>query len=147
MFLRVPIAAEGNHTFVAEGTQGDIAAVSFTEWAVTPFLLLSTYSSLPERPVSVSGQGFVPGETVHLFLGGTLVGNATADDRGALHASPAFTIPSNARGPLPVVAVGILSGRPARTTLAMPGVLPAGTAAAPAAESPRAGSSRARLRS
>jgi hypothetical protein len=115
--LRVPVAAEGNHTFVVTGTQGDIAAVSFTERAVTPFLLLSTYSSLPERPVSVSGQGFVPGEAVHLFLAGTLVGTATADDRGALHASPAFTIPCNARGPLPVVAVGTLSGRPARTTL------------------------------
>jgi hypothetical protein len=115
--LRIPVAAEGNHTFVVEGTHGDIAAVSFTEWAVTPFLLLSTYSSLPERPVSVSGQGFVPGETIHLFLANTLVGTATADDRGALHASPAFTIPSNARGPLPVVVVGTLSGRPARTTL------------------------------
>jgi hypothetical protein len=54
--LHVPMAAEGSHTFVVAGTHGDIAAVSSTQWAVTPYLLLSTYSSLPERPVAVSGQ-------------------------------------------------------------------------------------------
>ncbi len=114
---RVPVAATGNHTFIVKGTYGDIAAVSFVEWAMTPYLLLSTYSSLPERPVSVKGQGFVPGESVHLFLNGALVGRATADDRGGLNATRVFTIPSNARGALQVSAVGTLSGRPARTTL------------------------------
>ncbi|HKC75008.1 MAG TPA: hypothetical protein VKF37_12535, partial [Chloroflexota bacterium] len=115
--LRVPVTSTGNHTFIVKGTYGDIVAVSFMEWAVTPYVLLSTYSTLPERSVSVSGKGFVPGETVHLFLGGTLVGGATADDRGALRAAAAFTIPSSARGPLQVSAVGTQSGRPARTTL------------------------------
>jgi hypothetical protein len=115
--LRVPVTATGNHTFIAKGSYGDIAAVTFTEWALTPYLLLSTYSSLPEHPVSVSGKGFVPGETVHLFLNGTLVDRAPADDRGALRATAAFTIPPSARGPLQVSAVGTESGRPARTTL------------------------------
>jgi large repetitive protein len=115
--LRVPVTATGNHTFIVKGTYGDIAAVSFMEWAVTPYLLLSTYSTLPERPVSVSGKGFVPGETVHLFLNGTLVGRATADDRGALRTTAAFTIPPSARGPLQVTVVGAQSGRPARATL------------------------------
>jgi hypothetical protein len=114
---RVPVAAAGNHTFIVKGTYGDIAAVSFVEWAMTPYLLLSTYSSLPERPVSVKGQGFVPGEPVHVFLNGALVGLARADDRGALNATRVFTIPSNAKGALQVSAVGTLSGRPAQTGL------------------------------
>lgn len=118
--LHIPVATAGTHTVVVKGTHGDVATVPFTELPFTPFLLLSTYSSLPERPVSVGGQGFAPGETVHLFVGadgGTFVGGVTADDRGALHATTAFTIPTTARGPFPVVAVGSVSGRPARAVL------------------------------
>src|SRR5205085_2931237 len=56
--VRVPVATAGAHTFVVKGASGDIAAVPFTELPFTPFLLLNPYSSLPERPVSVGGQGF-----------------------------------------------------------------------------------------
>jgi hypothetical protein len=135
--VRVPVATPGNHTFVVKGASGDIASVPFTELPFTPFLLLNPYSSLPERPVSVGGQGFAPGETVHLWVGaggstveggataddrGALdgsrfVGGATADDRGALHATAAFTIPTNAHGRFQVMAVGATSARLLRATL------------------------------
>ena len=135
--VRVPVATAGAHTFVVKGASGDIAAVPFTELPFTPFLLLNPYSSLPERPVSVGGQGFAPGETVHLWVsaggstieggattddrgaldGSRFVGGGTADDRGALHATAVFTIPTNARGRLQVLAVGDTSARPLRATL------------------------------
>jgi hypothetical protein len=124
--LHVPIAAAGSHLFVVQGARGELAAVPFTELAFTPFLLLSTYSSLPERPVSISGQDFAPQEVVHLFLSnvdGRFLGDVRADVTGVLRATAAFTIPTNARGPLPVVAVGATSGRVIRATL---NVLPFG---------------------
>src|SRR5262249_23649621 len=72
------------------------------------------------RPVSVSGLGFAPGETVHLFTGeagGTLVGAADADGSGTLHATGAFTIPTAPRGALQGGAVGAGSGLPVKATL------------------------------
>jgi hypothetical protein len=67
---------------VVQGVRGEVAAEPYTELAFTPFLLLSTYSSLPERPVSVSGQDFTPQEAVHLFLGdvgGRFLGDVLTD--------------------------------------------------------------------
>src|SRR5256885_1238234 len=98
--LHIPIAAAGTHIFVVQGARGEIAAVPFTELAFMPFLLLSTCSSLPEPPVSVSGQDFAPDEAVHLFLGDVgsrFLGDVRADDTGVLRATAAFTIPTSAR--------------------------------------------------
>jgi hypothetical protein len=118
--LAVPVASAGAHIFIVRGAGGEVVSVPMTMQGFTPFILLSTYSSLPERPVSISGQGFAPGETVHLFTGeagGTPVGAADADSGGALHATSAFTIPTTARGALRVVAVGAVSGLPVKATL------------------------------
>ncbi len=118
--IHVPLAAAGTHLFLVKGAQGDVASVPFTLQGFTPFILLSTYSSQPERPVSVSGQGFAPGEPLHIFAGEgatTLLATVQADDTGAFHAMDAFTIPTSSRGPLVLTAVGTLSGRPAAATL------------------------------
>jgi hypothetical protein len=118
--VHVPLAAAGSHTFLVKGARGEIAAAPFTVYGLTPYILLSTYSSQPEVPVTVTGQGFVAGETVHLFTGdagGIFLGGATADNTGALNATSAFTIPTTARGPLTVVAVGDTSGHPVRATI------------------------------
>ncbi|HWE62084.1 MAG TPA: hypothetical protein VHB98_10260, partial [Chloroflexota bacterium] len=124
--IHVPLAAAGNHTWIVQGAQGDVASVPYTLLPFTPYLLLSTYSSQPERPVTVSGKGFAPDETVYLFLGDTNsapLGVVKSDDQGTLMVPDAFTIPTAARGPLPVIAVGRLSGQSARATL---NVLPFG---------------------
>ena len=124
--VRVPLAAAGSHSWIVQGAQGDVATVPYTLLPFTPYLLLSTYSSQPERLVTVSGKGFAPDELVYLFMGdaeSAPLGVVHADDTGALNATDAFTIPTSARGPLAVIAVGRLSGRPARATL---NVLPFG---------------------
>jgi hypothetical protein len=118
--VHVPLAAAGTHTWIVRGAQGDVASVPYTLMPFTPYLLLSTYSSQPERPVSVTGKGFAPDETVYLFLGATTsapLGVAQSDDQGSLSATAAFTIPTTARGPLSVIAVGRMSGQQVRATL------------------------------
>jgi hypothetical protein len=124
--IHVPLAAAGTHTWIVQGAQGDVASVLYTVLPFTPYLLLSTYSSQPERPVTVTGKGFAPDETVYLFLDDTIgvpLGVVQSDDRGALAATDAFTIPTAARGPLAVIGVGRQSGIPVRATL---NVLPFG---------------------
>jgi hypothetical protein len=56
---------------------------------------------------------------VHLFAGGTgvLLGTLQADDQGDIRVEDAFTIPTSARGPLTLTAIGTLSARPATATL------------------------------
>jgi hypothetical protein len=118
--MRVPLAAAGTHTWIVQGAQGDVASVPYTLMPFTPFLLLSTYSSQPERPVTVTGKGFAPDETVYLFLGDTAsapVAMAQSDDQGTLAVPDAFSIPTAARGPLSVIAVGRQSGKAVRATL------------------------------
>ncbi len=124
----VPVATAGNHTFVVKGDRGEVASIPFTELPCTPFLLLSTYSTQPEQPVSVGGQGFAPHETVHVWIGsGTrrFVGGGVVDGRGTLHAAAPFMIPTDAHGKLQVVAVSTTSARTLRATLT---VLPFGPA-------------------
>jgi hypothetical protein len=118
--VHVPLAAAGTHTWIVRGAQGDVASVPYTLMPFTPYLLLSTYSSQPERPVTVTGKGFAPDETIYLFLGTTNtapIGVAQSDDQGTLTATNAFTIPTAARGPLSVIAVGRLSGKAVRAIL------------------------------
>jgi hypothetical protein len=124
----VPVATAGNHTFVVKGDSGEVASIPFTELPCTPFLLLSTYSTAPEQPVSVGGAGFAPHETVHVWIGTNtrrFVGGGFVDDRGTLHAAAPFTIPTDAHGKLQVVAVSTTSARTLRATL---NVLPFGPA-------------------
>jgi hypothetical protein len=124
----VPVATAGDHTFLLKGARGEVGSIPFTELPCTPYLMLSSYSSAPEQPVTVGGQGFAPHETVHVWIGaGTrqFVGGGVVDDRGRLNGAAPFTIPTDAHGKLQVVAVSTTSDKTLRATLT---VLPFGPA-------------------
>ncbi len=87
----------------------------------TPTLSLSG-GNTPFATVSVAGQGFSPGETVHLMLGLNST-DVTADTGGAFSGA-ALTIPNFPAGLYLVLALGQTSGVPAFTYLYVNALFP-----------------------
>ncbi len=56
------------------------------------------YYVLPGKTVSFNGSGFIPGETVNVTVGKTVVSSAVADSFGNLTAAAPVTVPTNAGG-------------------------------------------------
>lgn len=84
-----------------------------------PFFELSPWSGLPGRKVNIDAQGFLPGENVDVYVGGTdkPVTSLQADKNGELWGAGPITIPYGSNGgPLQVTLIGQSSKTKAVTT-------------------------------
>ncbi|HUI04500.1 MAG TPA: hypothetical protein VLZ77_13235, partial [Acidimicrobiales bacterium] len=101
----------GGATTTTEGaTTTTGGATTTTSVPPGPPLTLSSSSVQAGSPVTVTGTGFAPDETVDLALGGpTAIGQTTSDDNGKI--SVAVTIPSGTNpGTYAITATGETSG-------------------------------------
>lgn len=89
--------------------------------AASPQISASAPVNTPFAPVSVTGSGFSPGETVHVLLG-LSTADPVADGTGAFNA--ALTIPNVPAGLYLVIAIGQTSGLPAFSYLWVNALLP-----------------------
>lgn len=84
-------------------------------------LAASAYDPCAGASNVLAGDGFQPGETVRLVLGGVELARSVADANGSF--SITVTIPLDARGDEVVAATGLTSGLTASINLSVPCVL------------------------
>jgi hypothetical protein len=72
---------------------GATSTTTLTLAPYTPQVSPSTYYATPGSPISFTGSGFVPGESISIALNGTVVGTETADAKGNLTSTGAYTLP------------------------------------------------------
>jgi outer membrane protein assembly factor BamB len=102
---------------------------------VAPGITLSSVTGPVGTNINLTGQGYTPGETVHILWNyngsgtGQHIADVTAGYSGLIQAS--FSVPSSATGPYNVAAVGASSGRTSEQQF----TLAQGLAASPASNS------------
>lgn len=114
--ITVPGATNGSFSVGAQGgTSGLFAAAPFT---VNPVLTISPTKGNPGTSVTVSGVGYVPGETVSIYGGckvapcsGPLLAATSADTAGNI-SGVSITIPSAGVGTYPIAGQGAAATNP-----------------------------------
>jgi hypothetical protein len=107
--LRVGVAPAGNATLILVGEQSrTTATASFTMIGLYPQATPMPYAVRPAQPFSISGNGFMPGEQVRLYLNnasGPPVTELQADQRGIV-VGPRFVAPYQLKGRQMVTLIG-----------------------------------------
>lgn len=111
--LTLPFATSANYSFVGS-VSGASASVSIGLASFSSSIELSTYYAPGGTAVTISGSGFVAGETVNITFGGVLLPSTTATSTGAY--SLLTNVPFAAAGEKTVTATGLTSGAVAETT-------------------------------
>ncbi|MGH2548241.1 MAG: hypothetical protein ACRDHN_02570, partial [Thermomicrobiales bacterium] len=118
--VSVPDASDGKHLFVGVGrTSGAKPSRSFTVTSGTPVISISPTSGRTATVVTVTGQGYRPGESVQIYLDstgstGTLLKTVTASSSGIF--STTVTVPHTTGGDHLIIGKGVSSGsKPSRT--------------------------------
>ena len=110
----LPLIQAGDYLlyFVGEQSQTPVS-IGFNVQGFSPWVVLDTYSAAPYSVMGFSGQDFVPGEEVEVFLGqrtGQPLLRLAADGNGQFAVKNAFTLPDLAHGDQQLVFVGHKSG-------------------------------------
>jgi hypothetical protein len=134
--LTVPARAASGSVSIIARTAARQLQKTLAVRPLTPAISVSPAGPLPGSSVAVHGTGYLPGSVVHISVpvtlldrsGSTLTGRAVADSQGAFTVT--LAIPGNVQGgTYTIAAQGSLSGRTARTTLAVtklaPSIVPA----------------------
>jgi hypothetical protein len=122
--FKIPQLANGDYRVEAKGqTSGLSSSATFTIGGTT--VTLSTQSALAGASVTANGSGFVPGDSVQMFINGVLIDSQTADTNG--NVTFTFTVPRVPPGNYLV----LLSGRSGGIATAPFAVLVTGPAATP----------------
>jgi len=120
-----PQLASGDYQVLVSGsTSHRTASVAFRMHDVPPTVALDAYTSKPGQSVGFAGSGFIPGETVHVYLGrasGQIV-SAKATVGGAV--SGRLKIPALPAGTYTLTLVGETSQSPASVGLNVQGFAP-----------------------
>jgi hypothetical protein len=106
-------------TFTGE-TSGATQSITITLAPFLAYVQLSTYYAQGGSPLTITGSGFAPGESVTLKGNDTTFATATADTSGNL--SYTGTVPFAPAGTLVINAVGNSSGASATATMTLPPV-------------------------
>jgi hypothetical protein len=108
--FKVPQVQPGQYAVVAKGpgSSPTTATAAFTVKQGEASLSFSVPQAAPGASLTAMGEGFQPGETVHVVFNGAMVGTTTADTQGM--ASVTFVVPTIAAGQYDVMAVGESSG-------------------------------------
>jgi hypothetical protein len=96
----VPASYAGmSEKFVLSGTESDASTtVTTTVGKYYPNVSPTAYYLMPNKTLAFNGSGFVPGETVDVYSGTTLLEKVTADTKGNLTAAGPIVIPSTDAG-------------------------------------------------
>jgi len=119
-----PDAPQGELKVLAVGQNSGLSAQNI--FYVTPFspvLDVSSAANTPGSIITVSGQGFAPGEIVHLSLGPHYAGTATADQKGNFPKTT-IAIPNLPADSYVISAKGAQSGAEAKAYFFIGGFYP-----------------------
>lgn len=128
-------SAPGTYTVKAVGVQSHIT-VTNTFTVVGPTITLNAASGSAGMQLNLTGQGYIPGETVHIYW--NYKGSGTGQDIAAVTAGYAgtiqtpITIPTAAPGSYTIAAIGANSGRNSKKHFS----IVTGLAASPSSTSP-----------
>jgi hypothetical protein len=107
--IGVPFLSAGDYTVSFVGRTSRIpVAVGYNIQGLRPWVVLHNYYVSPQSGVGFSGQDFVPGETVAVYLNSTLsapVAQVTADGEGRFTVANAIS-PANLTGDNQLIFVG-----------------------------------------
>ena len=110
----LPLIQAGDYLlyFVGEQSQTPVS-VGFNVQGFSPWVVLDTYSAAPYSMMGFTGQDFVPGEEVEVYLGrrsGKPLIRLAADVNGQFAVKNAFNLPDLAHGDQQLLFVGHQSG-------------------------------------
>jgi len=110
----LPLIQAGDYLLYFVGQQSQTpVSVGFNVQGFTPWVVLDTYSAAPYSVMGFSGQDFVPGEEIEVFLGqrtGQPLLRIAANANGQFAVKNAFNLPDLAHGEQQLVFVGHRSG-------------------------------------
>jgi hypothetical protein len=110
----LPLVQAGDYTiyFVGEQSQNPVS-VGFNVQGFTPWVVLDSYSLAPYSVVGFTGQDFVPGDQVNVYLDrrdGDPLLRLNADDNGQFAVKSAFQLPDMRHGDHQLLFVGSKGG-------------------------------------
>jgi hypothetical protein len=110
----LPLIQAGDYLlyFVGEQSQTPVS-IGFNVQGFAPWVVLDTYSAAPYSTMGFTGQDFVPGEEIEVYLGrraGQPLLRLAADTNGQFAVKNAFNLPDLARGDHQLLFVAHQSG-------------------------------------
>jgi hypothetical protein len=110
----LPLVQAGDYVLYFVGQQSQTpVSVGFNIQGLTPWVVLDNYSAAPYSAMGFTGQDFVPGEPVEVYLGdrsGQPLFRVAADANGQFAVKNAFELPDAAQGDQRLLFVGLQSG-------------------------------------
>jgi hypothetical protein len=110
----LPLIQAGDYVLYFVGAQSqNPVSIGFNIQGLSPWVVLDTYSAAPYSAMGFTGQDFVPGEQVEVYLGkrtGQPLLRLAADANGQFIVKNAFYLPDLAHGDQQLLFVGHQSG-------------------------------------